>query len=524
MREPWPRSRTWSRTFLGTSAAGVLVALVVVAALAGALRPSGSQARPHVPERVPLVDRRASDEPPDPRTWLDPWLANDETEFGDVIDAIPELLHEPAGRGAEGVLASIERSVRDPERREIASLLVLAFSADGDALARLIALARADSPPRHANLALGHALPPSTQRGEAFEREASLHDSDRAREHALETYALLTDEDALARLLADPAYAAVADGTIPYLVARERLDWAGIFLWMGPAQHADHSPTFIVLGILSGIIWLVFLAYAGEVRSPKSSRLLLCVVAVLLGALSTIPTLVASVWMEEVLGVQPSSTLQGGLAYFVASVGLREELCKLLAFLPLAPIVIRRGNPLEMLVVAGCVGLGFAAEENVSYFSQSAGGDAAGRFLTANFGHVVDTGLIGFAFCRMWIEKRVSDFFLIFILVVVGHGVYDALIVLPQLEGYSPLSATIYVAVAFVFFGELKSYTSRERRAVPLSAVFVYGLVTLLGVSLIASAWELGFTTALTVLIPGTLGAALFVFVFFRQIDEPLLP
>jgi RsiW-degrading membrane proteinase PrsW (M82 family) len=285
------------------------------------------------------------------------------------------------------------------------------------------------------------------------------------------------------------------------------------------------SPTFIVLGIASGLIWLFFLAYAGDVRSLRSSRLGLCVAALVLGAASTIPTLVLSVWMEEIVGLRESATLQGGLTYFIASVGLREELCKLVFFLPVALLVIRRRDPLEMLIVAGCVGLGFAAEENVSYFAGSGGGDAAGRFLTANFGHVVDTGLIGFAFCRMWVEpNRITDFFLTFVVIVIGHGVYDALIIVPPLEPYGPLSATIYVAVAYFFFGELRKHAPLGRRAVPLTAVFVYGFVTLLALSVIGASLELGFTGALQVMIPGTLGAALFVFVFFRQIDEPLLP
>lgn len=52
----------------------------------------------------------------------------------------------------------------------------------------------------------------------------------------------------------------------------------------------------------------------------------------------------------------------------------------------------------------------------------------------------------------------------------------------------------------------------------------MFGFVGLLGLSLVAVSWHHGFGSALGVMIPGTLGAALFVFVFFRQIDEPLLP
>lgn len=61
-------------------------------------------------------------------------------------------------------------------------------------------------------------------------------------------------------------------------------------------------------------------------------------------------------------------------------------------------------------------------------------------------------------------------------------------------------------------------------RGVPVTAVFVYGLTTLLAMSLVVAAWESGFWAALRTIVPGLLAAALFVFVFIRELREPLLP
>jgi RsiW-degrading membrane proteinase PrsW (M82 family) len=509
------RSRTWRRSFLAWTCAAILIAGVILAAIAGALRDPGRRPTPPVPAEIPLGDRVGAIAPPPVREWLDPWMAR--ADFGDVVDAIPALM----SYGAE-LEASIERSL-DGANEAIALSLYRAQTGDAAALGSLIALAQSGAP--HANLALGHSLPPEV-RGQAYETEARLHDSDRARGHALRIYLALGEDAELARLLEEPEYEAAYEPRLRYARAHRDLDWPSLILWIGPSQLAHASATFVLLGVLSGIAWLLFFVHAGGVRSPISARFGLCVAALLLGVVSVVPTLVLSVWMEEVLGIRLDDTVLGGVAYFVVSVGLREELCKLLAFLPLVPILMRRNDPLEILIVAACVGLGFAAEENVNYFAASGGADAAGRFLTANFGHAADTALIGFAFCRMLRDpkKHAGDFAFVFVLIVVGHGVYDALIIVPELAEWNLFSGMIYLFVAFLLFGELKEHARAVKHTIPLTAVFVYGLSTMLAATLIGSAWELGFGAALSVVVPGTITAGIFVFVFFRQIGEPLLP
>lgn len=499
-------------------AAGIVVLGIGLAALAAGVR-SGRQARP-VPPVEPPMQSRLGTTPAPASSWVDPWLADSNTAPEDVIEAIPWLATHP-GVGRPELHEAILRAMPQGEARAAAELLT---SADPEAQSALVMLARAEPPPRFANHALGLALPTSTARAEAFERENEAHPSEIARRRALETYASLGDEAAIARLRSDPAYEAVADARVPYLLARQRLDWGALLVWMLPSQHARVSVTWTVLGVATALVWLMFLAYAGRVERLASPRLALCLAAIVLGALSTVPTLVASVWMEEVLGASAPQGLVGGVAYYVASVGLREEACKLLLFLPLAPIVIRRGDPLEMLLVASCVGLGFAAEENVLYFSREQGATVASRFLSANFGHTVSTGLIGFSFCRMFTERKVTDFLLYFVAIAIGHGVYDAFIVVPELKEWSAASFIIYVGVAFLYFDVLNEHLTHERRRVPLTAVFVLGLSSLLALGLAGVAYEIGFVSALLVMLPGTIGAALFTFVFFRKIDEALLP
>ena len=85
-------------------------------------------------------------------------------------------------------------------------------------------------------------------------------------------------------------------------------------------------------------------------------------------------------------------------------IGLREEALKLLLFVPLIPFLLNRDD-LEILTVAGLVGLGFALEENINYFQASAGLSAVGRFATANFLHIALTAMCGLTLTRAIVHR-----------------------------------------------------------------------------------------------------------------------
>src|SRR5207244_7138900 len=119
-----------------------------------------------------------------------------------------------------------------------------------------------------------------------------------------------------------------------------------------------------------------------------AGRPLLYGLSFVLGILSIYPTLLAVVTEESIFKFKMVNQPLPDAIYFVAGVGLREELAKLLLFLPLLPALLRRGSRIEAMTCGALVGLGFAAEENIGYFSELAPGVALSRFLTANFLHM----------------------------------------------------------------------------------------------------------------------------------------
>ena len=145
-------------------------------------------------------------------------------------------------------------------------------------------------------------------------------------------------------------------------------DWSGLWWAIPRSMWLGWLPGPATIAVITGLCWLAFTIQAGQPSSPGGIRWWLALLAVGLGVVSIWPTLFAVYWQEEVWGLEDSKDLIGGLRFYILGVGLREELSKLLLFLPLLPWVLRRGSEREALLVAACVGLGFAMEENVQCF------------------------------------------------------------------------------------------------------------------------------------------------------------
>ena len=280
-----------------------------------------------------------------------------------------------------------------------------------------------------------------------------------------------------------------------------------------------------ILALFAGCCWLAFLLQAIEVRSLRQKQLWYLLLALPLGCLSIWPTHFWNFWQEEVWNLVPSKQLVAGLRYYVFSVGLREELAKLLCLLPLMPFLLRERNELATLLVSAGVGLGFAITENVGYFIRSQGASTLGRFLTANPLHMAMTGLIGLAvyrglrYPRDWGTHALATFGLM----VIAHGLYDAFIDLPGLAEYGLLSIIIFALVVYQFFRELRNLRTAKRELISLSATFLFGVSLLLAATFVYLCATQGFAQASDMLVAGVLGQAVMVYLFLREMPESMV-
>ena len=271
--------------------------------------------------------------------------------------------------------------------------------------------------------------------------------------------------------------------------------------------------------MLSAVLWLIITTRLGRIVDRIPGRAALYTLAFLLGIVSIYPTLLSSIVEEDIFHFKIVNQPLPDAIYFVAGVGLREELAKLLLFLPLLPALLRRGSRIEAMTCGALVGLGFAAEENIGYFSEFAPGVALSRFLTANFLHMSLTALAALSVfdARRGRSTPRDRFDVIFPLVVCIHGAYDFFLSDPEFSGYSIVSMILLLFVARQFLRQLLIATSRFEEEGVLR-LFVASLTLLTGVSYIYATTLVGPWVAIRLIAVGGLGVVFVIYMFVREL------
>lgn len=320
----------------------------------------------------------------------------------------------------------------------------------------------------------------------------------------------------------DPDYFRMLDPGERLEIATWLRDWPALVRSAILHDLEVEDPGLLVLSLLAAAVWFLIVAqFAGY----DTERLPLYAAALFLGIASATATLAVVQIQEEIQGFTLSfhDSFARQILYCVAGIGLREETVKLLFFLPLAPVLLKRRDEAEMLVCAGLVGLGFALNENVGYVLSWGEFTAWTRFLTANFLHIALTGVIGLSFCRMcrWPRQYWDNFLMDFLIVVAVHGVYDALIMLPAFADYSPAVLIVFALIAYLFLDQAAhSRGGRAGHRVSPLAVFLWGSALLLGVIFGYACWGMPFGVALREYIYNVASMVPIGFVFINRLRD----
>jgi RsiW-degrading membrane proteinase PrsW (M82 family) len=139
---------------------------------------------------------------------------------------------------------------------------------------------------------------------------------------------------------------------------------------------------------------------------------------------------------------------RGLLLYALLAIGPVEELAKLIPFL----LVIRRfpefDEPIDGIIYASFIALGFAAVENVVYFQYLTSGEALARGFAGPLVHIVFASIWGYYVGRACLEGRNVAFAaaVSLILTALLHGLYDYLVI--ALPAFAlPMSACLVLAL-----------------------------------------------------------------------------
>jgi RsiW-degrading membrane proteinase PrsW (M82 family) len=184
----------------------------------------------------------------------------------------------------------------------------------------------------------------------------------------------------------------------------------------------------ISAALLPAILLFLYIWKKDPQKEPTSQLLK----GVLFGALIIIPVGIVEYIIQMILfgGGEPSSLLgTTALAFLVAAVP--EECFKLLALW----LLVRR-NPyfdehIDGIVYAVCVGLGFAAVENIGYLfgnSEEWVAVAITRSLLAVPGHYAFAVIMGYYYSLYhFVERSQTNRRNILLMPILAHGIYDAL-------------------------------------------------------------------------------------------------
>ncbi len=191
------------------------------------------------------------------------------------------------------------------------------------------------------------------------------------------------------------------------------------------------------------------------------------------GALCILPAIL----MEQFLQMfDPGMPVVSGIYTGYVVAGCSEELCKLL-FLALAVWRSRHFNEyFDGIVYATYVSLGFACFENIGYvFGQeeyfAAMTTGTVRALLSVPGHFLFGVAMGyyFALAKFHPDRRAGNLLLAFIVPMLLHGTFDALLMIPQSMGDSaPMSGVLFIV--FLWF-DIKLWKIGTRRLRKLQAL-----------------------------------------------------
>ncbi len=288
------------------------------------------------------------------------------------MDAVLPLLENAAGSWSGEVPADqwiAQAQLSQPEKLVAQAYWASLHEWHGfEPSADLLYYAHYVKPLRHANELIGDHYAERDQLDQAasyYRREAKFPDAKTAREKLLGLAIEKRDRAQLRELGSDPVFASDFKPEHRLYVAAVEHRWGDLWLPLRDLQVRLMQPVPALMAAVAGLAWFLVALQGIQPPSLFSFRVFAPLAAIVLGTVSILPTLVSGLWMEETFGLRHSGEMVGDFLFFMLSVGPREEVCKLALVLPFIPICMVRKSRLEMLVCAGCVGLGFAIWENL---------------------------------------------------------------------------------------------------------------------------------------------------------------
>lgn len=208
----------------------------------------------------------------------------------------------------------------------------------------------------------------------------------------------------------------------------------------------------IISAICGAMLWL---NYFKRIDILEHERTIDVIVAFIIGFLT--PTLALWIYYGfEVLGFNFNGELINDFIYSILGVGIIEELSKLIGVIIAFKILKKHINePIDYIVFAGVVALGFSVRENFIYYNNYGSQIATGRTLISCLIHIINTSICVYGIYRFRLFNKGNKYINSIVGIsaaVISHGLFDFFLVQPFLGDFTSILATIVYLIGINFW------------------------------------------------------------------------
>ena len=192
---------------------------------------------------------------------------------------------------------------------------------------------------------------------------------------------------------------------------------------------SSHIAPAIVPVLLPVLFWAGYHYYKDRHLPEPPSHLLIAFtlggLSFLLGAL--LYRLLGVIGLRFDAYVLAETNPFGLLLYSIFAIGVIEELVKIVPFLLVIVRFREFDEPIDGIIYASFIALGFAAVENYQYLQYLTRGEAIARGIAGPVVHIVFASIWGYLIGRAWLQRvrRISSVCGALALAALLHGLYD---------------------------------------------------------------------------------------------------
>ena len=213
---------------------------------------------------------------------------------------------------------------------------------------------------------------------------------------------------------------------------------------------------YLIFPILGAVIGaMLWLSYFKKIDALESERTINLCIAFIIGYLT--PS--AALWLyalTDSLGFTFNGNFFNDLLYAIFGIGVIEEFVKLVGVFIVFRILRKAINePLDYLVFAGIVALGFSIRENFIYYANYGATIITGRTIIACLAHIINTSICVYGIYRFKIFHKGNFFLNSFVgigIAILSHGLFDFFLTQEFIGIATPFLATIVYLIGINFW------------------------------------------------------------------------